>query len=83
LKLTQTKQFVDRDKINTMIDALRNGSFDSFALAEFSAVTARYIAARRAEWIAAFGDQLRAAATNEVCQRIILPRCQPVTGQPT
>jgi hypothetical protein len=48
--------------------------------AEFSALTTRYIAARRAEWIGAFGDQPLAATTNEVYERIILPQCQPVVA---
>jgi hypothetical protein len=48
---------------------------------DFSAITSRYIAARRAEWIAAFGDQTTAATTNEVYQRIILPRCEPEIEQ--
>ncbi len=58
----------------------------SFTLAEFPAfmtITMRYIAARRAEWITAFGDQPMAATTNEVYQRIILPHCQPGIQQPT
>jgi hypothetical protein len=54
---------------------------DEFA--EFSAITSRYIAARRAEWIAAFGDQSIAATTNEVYQRIILPGCEPGIEQKT
>lgn len=45
--------------------------------AEFSGITSRYIAARRTEWSAAFGDELLAATTNEVYQRFILPQCQP------
>lgn len=52
----------------------------SFALAEFeefSAICSRYIADRRAEWIAAFGNEQIAAGTSEVYQRIILPHCQP------
>jgi hypothetical protein len=57
--------------------------FSVQAFAQFSAAIARYIAARRAEWIAAFGDKTMAATTNEVCERIILPRCQPGIGQPT
>ena len=51
--------------------------------ADFAAATLHYITARRAEWIGAFGDELMAATTNEVYQRIILPRCQPGTQQPT
>ncbi len=58
-------------------------SFSLSEFAEFSAITRRCIAARRAEWIAGFGDQVLAAATNEVYQRIILPRCQPVVHLPT
>jgi hypothetical protein len=58
----------------------------SFSLADFPdflAITRHYIAARRAEWIAAFGNQPMAATTNEVYQRIILPQCQPGLEQPT
>src|SRR5262245_23119723 len=58
-------------------------SFPLGDFAAFSAATLRYIAARRAEWIAAFGDELMAATTNEVYQQIILPRCQPGIQQPT
>jgi hypothetical protein len=57
----------------------------SFSVAEFPdfmAVTRHYISARRAEWVAAFGDQPMAATTNEVYQRIILPQCQPGIQQP-
>lgn len=55
----------------------------SFTLDEFpafSAITRRYIAARRAEWVAAFGDEPMAATTPEVFQRVIIPRCQPGPG---
>lgn len=58
-------------------------SFSLHEFAEFSAITSRSIAARRTEWIAAFGDDPMAARTNEVYQRIILPRCQPGIEQPT
>jgi hypothetical protein len=60
-----------------------SGPFSLKEFAEFSAVTSQCIAARRAEWIAAFGDEPLAAATNEVYERIILPRCQPEVEQPT
>jgi hypothetical protein len=53
------------------------GSFTSLEFTEFSVIAARYIAVRRAEWRAAFGTAPLAATTNEVYQRIILPRCQP------
>jgi hypothetical protein len=58
----------------------------AFALSEFtnfSAITARSIAVRRAEWVAAFGTALLAATTREAYRRIILPRCQPGIKQPT
>jgi hypothetical protein len=58
----------------------RSFSRDDFA--EFADATLRYIAARRAEWIAAFGDEPMAATTNEVYERIILPHCQPGLQQP-
>jgi hypothetical protein len=47
---------------------------------EFSSAALRSIAARRTEWIAAFGMEQMPATTNEVYERIILPRCQPVTA---
>src|SRR5436309_2373439 len=58
-------------------DDVRPEHARSFALAEFpdfEVITKHYIAARRAEWIAAFGDRPMAATTNEVYQRIILPQ---------
>ncbi len=58
----------------------------SFSLAEFPdfmAITRRYIATRRAEWIAEFGNESLAATTNEVYERVILPKCQPTIDQPT
>jgi hypothetical protein len=58
-------------------------AFSRNEFAEFSAVTSGYIAARRAEWIAAFGDEPLAATTNEVYQRLVLPRCHPGIEQPT
>lgn len=51
--------------------------------AEFAAVASRRIAARRAEWVTAFGDDPAAATMNEVYERIILPRCQSKVVQPT
>jgi hypothetical protein len=57
--------------------------FSRHEFAEFSAIVSRYIAVRRTEWIAAFGNEAMAATTNEVYQRIILPRCQPGIEQPT
>jgi hypothetical protein len=59
----------------------RSYSLGDFA--DFADATLRYIAARRAEWIGAFGDETLATTTNEVYQRIILPRCQPGIEQPT
>jgi hypothetical protein len=60
-----------------------SGSFSLGEFAKFSAITTRYIGARREEWVAAFGAETLAATTNEVHQRIILPRCQPGIKQPT
>lgn len=57
-------------------------SFSWTEFEDFAAITSRSIAARRAEWVAAFGAQPLAATTNEVYQRIILPRCQPGIEQP-
>src|SRR5438874_5377165 len=67
-------------------DDVRPEHARSFALpefADFSSITSGYIADRRAEWIAAFGDQPMAATTNEVYERIILPQCQPGIKLPT
>jgi hypothetical protein len=58
-------------------------SFSLTEFADFAAITSRHIAARRAEWIAAFGDEPLAATMNEAYQRIIFPRCQPAIEQPT
>ncbi|OAI46428.1 hypothetical protein AYO44_11395 [Planctomycetaceae bacterium SCGC AG-212-F19] len=58
-------------------------SFSLYEFEEFSTIAASYIAARRAEWIGAFGDEPLAATTSQVFQRIILPRCQPGISQPT
>jgi hypothetical protein len=60
-----------------------SGSFSSREFTEFSAITAHYIAVRRAEWGTAFGTAPLAATTNEVYQRIILPQCQPGIEQPS
>ena len=57
------------------------GSFPIDEFSEFSAIASRAIAARRVEWIGAFGDKPLAATTNEVYQRIIVPRCQPRVEQ--
>jgi hypothetical protein len=59
------------------------GSLPPEEVAKFSALTASYIHARRKEWVAAFGSETLAATTNEVHQRIILPRCQPGIKQQT
>jgi hypothetical protein len=48
--------------------------------AEFSSAALRSIAARRTEWIAAFGDEQMPATMNDVYERVILPRCQPVSA---
>jgi hypothetical protein len=67
-------------------DDVRPDHARSFALEDFeafSAATLGYITARRAEWVEAFGAEPLAATTNEVFQRIILPRCQPGIKQPT
>jgi hypothetical protein len=60
-----------------------SGFFSSREFSEFSAITARYIAGRRAEWGAAFGTASLAATTNEVYQSVILPRCRPGIEQPS
>lgn len=64
-------------------DGVRPEDAHSFSLAdstEFSSAALGSIAARRTEWIAAFGPEQLPATTNEVYERIILPRCQPVTA---
>lgn len=55
-------------------------SFSLTEFGEFSCAALRSIAARRTEWIAAFGTEQMPATTNEVYERIILPRCQPVAS---
>ena len=60
-----------------------SGPFSVEKFAEFSATVQRYIGSRRQEWVAAFGVQPLAATTNEVYQRIILPRCEQGVTQPT
>jgi hypothetical protein len=70
----------------TICDDVRPEDSRPFSLREFaafSAVVTGGIAARRAEWAAAFGPAPLAATTQEVHQRIILPRCQPAIKQPT
>ncbi len=57
-------------------------SYPLDAFADFSGATLDYIAARRAEWVRAFGDEPLAATTNDVFARVILPRCQPGVEQP-
>lgn len=57
--------------------------FSSEGFDVFSSITSRCIATRRTEWMKAFGTEPLAATTNEVYQRIILPRCQPAIAQPT
>ena len=55
-----------------------------FTLAEFSdfaVIVRNHIDVRRAEWVAAFGTETLAATMNEVHERMILPRCQPVVEQ--
>jgi hypothetical protein len=64
-------------KICDDVQPEHSGSFSSREFTEFSAMTGRCIAARRAEWVAAFGTAPLAATTPKVYQKIILPRCQP------
>jgi hypothetical protein len=54
--------------------------FSLAEFSEFSAITLRSIAARRAEWIRFGGTETLAATEAEAHQRIILPRCLPVVG---
>jgi hypothetical protein len=70
----------------TIRDDVRPEHAHAFSLnefEEFSAIVLGYIAARRAEWIAAFGDKPMGVSTNEVHRRLILPQCQPRIEQPT
>jgi hypothetical protein len=67
----------------SICDEVRPEDAHPFSLAhytEFSSAALRSIAARRTEWIAAFGTEQMTATTNQVYKRIILPRCQPVAG---
>jgi hypothetical protein len=50
---------------------------------EFAEIVSRYLASRRAEWLANFGPVQFPATTHEVYERIILPRCEPITGAET
>lgn len=47
---------------------------------EFTQVVPCCLATRRAEWLANFGTAQFPAKTHEVYERIILPRCKPITG---
>jgi hypothetical protein len=79
--LAVVRELMSRLEMETSIcDDVRPEHARAFSLtefAEFSAVTMNYIAARRMEWVAAFGAESLAATTNEVFRRIILPQCQP------
>lgn len=76
--LSLVRELMDRlgMKARACDDAGPEGSrwFGLGAFAELAAVIARRVAARRAEWVAAFGDAPLAATTNEAHQRVILPR---------
>jgi hypothetical protein len=69
-------------KIRDAVHPAHSRSYSPPEFADFAAITRHYVAARRAEWIAAFGHEALAATTNEVYERVILPRCQPGVGQP-
>ena len=56
-------------------------SFSSKEFCDFAAIAMQSIAARRNEWIGAFGKEPMAGTTNEVFQRVVLPRCQTVVEQ--
>ncbi|MCE9531573.1 MAG: hypothetical protein K8T89_10695 [Planctomycetes bacterium] len=58
-------------------------SFTLAEFADFSAITKRYIDARRAEWIAAFGIKTVGGTISDVYQRVILRQCQPEVEQAT
>jgi hypothetical protein len=60
---------------NVYPDHSRSFSLQDFPT--FSAIASQYIAARRMEWITAFGYEPMTATTNEVYERVILPHCQP------
>ena len=70
-------------RIYNKVPPEQSGFFSLRQFAEFADVVGRLIAVGRARWAAAFGATPLAAATNEVYQRIILPRCQPGVGPPT
>ena len=68
----------------TICDAVRPEHAHPFCLGDFAnfmAITSECIATRRAEWVAMFGTETLAATTNEVHERIILPRCKPGLAQ--
>ncbi len=53
-----------------------------FTADRFSEFTDRFlhvVATRRAEWVASFGSAQFPATTREVYERVILPRCEPVS----
>jgi hypothetical protein len=58
-------------------------AFSANDFAEFSAIIPGYIAARRAEFVAQFGDKQLGASSTELFQEIILPQCEPWIKQPT
>jgi hypothetical protein len=60
-----------------------SGAFSFEEFPAFSAAASGCIAVRRAEWVAAFGDEPMASTTKEVYERVILPQCQPGAPQPT
>ena len=85
--LDLVKELMDRLGMEARIcDDLRPEHARPYSLeefTEFSAIASKYIAARRTEWITAFGGEPLAATTNDVYQRIILPRCHAGVEQPT
>lgn len=66
-----------------LCDPVAAGYSGFFSLADFSdfaAITRHRIADRRAEWTAAFGDEPMALSTNEVYERVVLPKCEPLVA---
>jgi hypothetical protein len=53
--------------------------FAADEMAEFAASVRRAVSGPRAAWVAEFGPDQCAAGSREVYERIILPRCEPVT----
>lgn len=71
------ESFQMRVRIRDDVTAEHEHDFSLEQFGEFSKACLYYIAERRREWQAAFGNQQLAATTAEAHQHIILPHCEP------